>query len=107
VDDGVIEVWHGLLVKAPNAVPTAADLEAARGFNESSRLAFLQDFEVWGNKRPALTIMQLPADGPFHKARIWYKQFYHPRSETRRILAPVEGVHVVPGTPGWPLARVS
>jgi 3-ketosteroid 9alpha-monooxygenase subunit A len=51
--------------------------------------------------------MQLPADGPFHKARIWYKQFYHPRSETRRIIAPVEGVHVVPGTPGWPLARVS
>ena len=51
--------------------------------------------------------MQIPTDGPFHKARIWYKQFYHPRSEAKRIIAPVEGVHVVPGTPGWPLDRVS
>jgi 3-ketosteroid 9alpha-monooxygenase subunit A len=107
VDDGVIEVWHALLVKVPNAVPNDADLEAARGFNESSRLAFLQDFEVWGNKQAALNIMQIPTDGPFHKARIWYKQFYHPRSEAKRIIAPVEGVHVVPGTPGWPLDRVS
>jgi 3-ketosteroid 9alpha-monooxygenase subunit A len=107
VDDGVIEVWHALLVKTQNAVPTDADREAARGFNESSRLAFLQDFEVWGNKRAAINILQIPTDGPFHKARIWYKQFYHPRSEAKRIIGPIEGVHVVPGTPGWPLDRVS
>lgn len=107
VDDGVIEVWHGLLVKVANASPTGADIEAARAFNESSKAAFLQDFEVWSNKRPAFNILQVPTDGPFHKARIWYKQFYNPRSEAKRIIAPVEGVHVVPGTPGWPLQRVS
>lgn len=105
VDDGVIEVWHGLLVKVSNAKPNADDLAAAKAFNESSRLAFLQDFEVWGNKRPALNIMQIATDGPFHKARIWYKQFYHPRSETRRIVSPIEGVHIVPGTPGWPFPK--
>jgi len=105
VDDGVTEAWHGLLVKVPNAVPSEADHESARGFNEASRLAFLQDFEIWIHKRPALNIMQVPSDGPFHKARIWYKQFYHPRSETRRLIAPIEGVHVVRGTPGWPFPK--
>ncbi|NBO75400.1 MAG: hypothetical protein EBV29_12310 [Gammaproteobacteria bacterium] len=106
INTGGEKVFPEEVEQALKAHPTVFDALVV-GVPESSRLAFLQDFEVWGNKRAAINILQIPTDGPFHKARIWYKQFYHPRSETKRIIGPIEGVHVVPGTPGWPLDRVS
>jgi 3-ketosteroid 9alpha-monooxygenase subunit A len=33
----------------------------------------------------------VPGDGPFHKARIWYKQFYNPRARKKEYLTQVEG----------------
>ena len=56
--------------------------------------AFAQDFELWKFKQPALTIMQVPDDGPFHKERIWYKQFYNPRARAGEFHTRVNGVHV-------------
>lgn len=89
IDDGVIKVWHGLLVKS-------SDVAAARAYQEESRLAFAQDFEIWAGKRPAIHILQVPADGPFHKARIWYRQFYNPRNRRREFLDQVEGTRYQP-----------
>ncbi len=100
VDDGVIKVWHALLVKSANAVATEADVAAARAYQEASRLAFAQDFDVWANKRPALQVLQVPGDGPFHKSRIWYRQFYNARARRQEFLRQVEGVqHRVAGMP--------
>jgi 3-ketosteroid 9alpha-monooxygenase subunit A len=100
VDDGIIKVWHGLLVKSANAVATDADVAAARLYQEASRVAFAQDFDVWANKRPALQVLQVPGDGPFHKARIWYKQFYNQRARKQEFLKQVEGMqHRVVGMP--------
>jgi 3-ketosteroid 9alpha-monooxygenase subunit A len=100
VDDGIIKVWHALLVKSANAVATEADVAAARLYQEASRVAFAQDFDVWANKRPALQILQVPGDGPFHKARIWYKQFYNQRARKQEFLKQVEGLqHRVVGMP--------
>jgi 3-ketosteroid 9alpha-monooxygenase subunit A len=100
VDDGVIKVWHGLLVKSANPVATPADVVAARAYQEASCLAFAQDFDVWANKRPALSVLQVPGDGPFHKSRIWYRQFYNPRARKQEFLKQVEGVqHRVAGMP--------
>ena len=92
IDDGVIKVWHALLVKSPHAVATPEDIPAARAYQEASRVAFAQDFAVWGNKRPAINILQVPGDGPFHKARVWYRQFYNPRARKHEFLKQVEGV---------------
>jgi 3-ketosteroid 9alpha-monooxygenase subunit A len=94
VDDGVIKGWHALMVRSPHAVATAEDIETARAYQETSRLAFAQDFEVWANKRPAFNIMQVPTDGPFHKGRIWYSQFYNPRDKADGIQKRVNGMHV-------------
>ena len=79
VDDGVTRVWHGLLVKFPHAVTRAEDVAAARAFQEASRVAFAQDFEIWTHKAPALTVLQVGCDGPFHLERSWYRQFFNPR----------------------------
>jgi len=93
VDDGVIRAWHALMVKSPNAVATHRDVAMARAYQETSKLAFAQDFEIWSNKRPAFTILQVPTDGPFHKGRIWYSQFYNPRARAADIQKRVNGIH--------------
>jgi 3-ketosteroid 9alpha-monooxygenase subunit A len=97
VDDGVIKVWHALMVKSSNAVATEDDVRAARAYQEESRLAFAQDFEIWSNKRPAFNILQVPGDGPFHKLRIWYKQFYNPREDAGIFHQRANGIYVSRG----------
>lgn len=99
VDDGVVHVWHALLVKSPNGneVVTVEDEIAAAQYQYASQLAFAQDFEVWTNKAPCLNGMFIPSDGPFMKARIWYKQFYNPRANRQEYLDKCEGVYVPKG----------
>lgn len=99
ISDGKVHVWHALLVKAPSGdAELVHDQITAQRFQESSRLAFMQDFEVWMNKAPCFNGMFLPSDGPFMKARIWYKQFYNPRAKQQEILNKCEGVYVPKGT---------
>ena len=93
VEDGRIKVWHGLMVKSENGIATQADVKQAREFQESSRLAFLQDFEVWEAKAPIFQIMQIRSDGPFNKIREWYRQFYNPREEAAARQAKVNGTY--------------
>ncbi|AXQ28191.1 (2Fe-2S)-binding protein [Solimonas sp. K1W22B-7] len=104
VDDGLVQVWHGLLVKSPggNRVATEADVQAARAYQQGHLGAFAQDFEVWANKRPCIKGMFLPSDGPFLKARTWYRQFYNPRTRRDEFLKQVEGIHSPRGLPGVP-----
>jgi 3-ketosteroid 9alpha-monooxygenase subunit A len=64
---------------------------AARAYQAADCAAFAQDFDVWKYKRPCLNVLQVPGDGPFHKARIWYKQFYNPRARKKEYLTQVEG----------------
>ena len=103
VEDGSVHVWHALLVKSPNGndTVTVEDEIAARQFQEASRLSFAQDFEVWTNKAPCLNGMFIPSDGPFMKARIWYKQFFNPRDRKAEFLDKVEGVYVPNGIPPY------
>jgi 3-ketosteroid 9alpha-monooxygenase subunit A len=99
VDDGITKVWHGLMVGAPGAPPTAEHIATGRAYQEASRQAFAQDFEIWQYKQPASNIMQVPEDGPFHKVRLWASQFYNPRAKRAAILAQAEGFHGARGMP--------
>ncbi len=94
VEDGRLKVWHALMVKSEHPVATEEDIDQARRFQESSRLAFLQDFEVWRAKAPVFKIMQIKSDGPFHKVREWYRQFYNPRAEAAQRQARVNGTYL-------------
>jgi 3-ketosteroid 9alpha-monooxygenase subunit A len=93
VEDGITKVWHGLMVKSPSGAPTEQDIAIGRAYQEASREAFAQDFEIWTHKRPATAIMQLPEDGPFHKVRLWVSQFYNPRGKAAEIIRRAEGFH--------------
>lgn len=52
---------------------------------------------MWTNKAPCLNRMFLPSDGPFMKARQWYKQFYNPRARRQEFLDECEGLYVPRG----------
>jgi 3-ketosteroid 9alpha-monooxygenase subunit A len=99
VDDGVVQAWHGLLVKSPNTPPTEADIAAARVSQEYSRLAFAQDFEIWTNKRPCVQVLQVPTDGPYAKIRAWYRQFYNPRAKAAELQKRADGFYTVRDMP--------
>lgn len=94
VEDGEVRVWYALMVKVSTREPTDAEVSMARSYQDTALDAFAQDFELWKFKQPALSIMQVPDDGPFHKERIWYRQFYNPRSRAGEFQARVNGIHV-------------
>ena len=98
VDDGQIKVWYGLMVKTANAVPTAADVETAKGYEKAGVYAFAQDFEIWSNKRACINPLMVRGDGPFDKLRIWYRQFYNPRARAGEYQTRVNGHYVSRGT---------
>ncbi|MEM8697339.1 MAG: Rieske 2Fe-2S domain-containing protein [Pseudomonadota bacterium] len=107
IDDGLIKVWHGLLVKVPNETPTEEDIALARGYQAASLAAFSQDFEIWGNKRPCFSPMMVKGDGPFDKLRIWYRQFYNPISRATEFHKRVDGRYVTRGTQSAPWDEVA
>lgn len=94
VEDGVVQVWHAVMVQTGEGTPTADDEAIARGYQDTALAAFSQDFELWANKQPALSVLQIPDDGPFHKGRIWYRQFYNPRARAGEFHKRVNGVHL-------------
>ena len=98
VEDGVIKVWHALMVKVANAAPTPEDIAVAHGYQQASLRAFSQDFEIWANKRPCLNPMMVKGDGPFDKLRLWYRQFYNPRARALEFRKRVNGHYVTQGT---------
>lgn len=98
IEDGSVHAWHALTVQPPNFPPTEEDLGAVAAYQEASRAALYQDFDVWANKKPCLQPMQVIGDGPFNKTRIWYKQFYNPRAEAKTYQEAVNGTYPTKGT---------
>jgi len=98
IEDGQVRAWHGLMVEPPNFPMNDDDKAAVPAFQEGSKMALLQDFDVWANKAPCLSIMQVVGDGPFGKARLWYKQFYNPRKDVKDYQAKSNGHWITKGT---------
>ena len=98
VDDGSLRVWHTTWMKSPEPMPAFIPQAriVAEMFQETSRLSFAQDFEIWRHKAPNILGMYLPSDGPFLKARQWYKQFYNPLAKQSEYLEGTEGQRWVP-----------
>lgn len=101
VENGEVRVWYALAVKVGDIRASAAGISTARTYQDVAVEAFAQDFELWQYKQPAINILQVQDDGPFHKGRIWHRQFYNPREKAGDIRKRVNGVHVsVDNRPG-------
>jgi 3-ketosteroid 9alpha-monooxygenase subunit A len=93
VDNGVTKVWHACLSRAAGDTVTEEDRKNAKQIQAGALEAFATDFAVWGSKRPALKIRQLPTDGPFAKGRKWYGQFFSEAKDVDRIRAELNGLY--------------
>jgi 3-ketosteroid 9alpha-monooxygenase subunit A len=103
IEDGKLRVWHALMVKVSDGSHPFTEEEKATAFayQEADRLALAQDVEIWDNKRACVNPLALPADGPYGKLRIWYKQFYNPRERAADVHKRVNGLVVtLDGRPG-------
>jgi len=92
VEDGVTQAWHGVLMKGQNVPPSEADIDGAKQAQAGALVAFSADFDVWKNKKSALTVMQLKTDGPFRTIRKWVGQFYMPREAAKAVQEELNGV---------------
>lgn len=107
IEDGTCRLWQTAMIRAPSGTVDAA----ARAMRDKASTLFgdglLRDGEVWQAKRPALSIIQLPSDGPFRQSRTWYSQFYNPRSRAGEIVAQVAGRHYAKGWPPFTPAEMA
>lgn len=94
VEDGLIHVWHALMVKTDKARSTEEDVPAARAYQANSLAAFAQDVEIWKNKKACINPLMVRGDGPTDKCRLWYRQFYNPLAKAGEIQARVNGRYV-------------
>jgi len=101
-EDGSTQVWHTILTRALNSPPAASDHALREGYHTGGLAAFVQDFAIWQTKGPAIAIMRMPTDGPFHRGRAWYRQFYNPRARAAEFQARADGVHETSGLPLGP-----
>jgi 3-ketosteroid 9alpha-monooxygenase subunit A len=102
VEDGSSRLWQCAMVKRPEGISDEQAREILAYFNQNMVKGLGQDDgEIWANKRAATQIMQLPTDGPFRQARIWYSQFFNPRAKAAAILERVKGLHTVSGVPAF------
>lgn len=86
VDDGLVHVWHALMVDMGRAA-TAEDIPVARAYAQASADALRQDFEIWLHKKPCVHPLMVRGDGPTDKNRLWYSQFYAPLATAKDIHA--------------------
>jgi len=108
IDDGSCRVWQGAMVRAPSGVVDDQARAHARMLNQMFGNGLgVHDGEIWQTKRAATQIMQLPTDGPFGQARIWYSQFFNPRDKAAGIVGRVAGIHRVKGVPGAPAQQAA
>lgn len=92
-EDGVTQIWHGLITRARGLPLSADDIAMQKQYHATGLAAFSQDFAIWRTKGPAIDILRVPTDGPFHKSRIWYRQFYNPRAQAAEFQARANGLH--------------
>lgn len=95
VEDGEVRVWFAVMAKtAEDHQPTREEQAIARAYHQAGLDAFAQDFELWQYKEAATSILQIQEDGPFHKGRIWYSQFFNPREKAKEIQGRINGSHI-------------
>lgn len=103
-EDGVTQIWHSILTKAQSNPASPADIEMHHGYYDAGLSAFSQDFSIWQSKDAAISILRVSNDGPFHRSRIWYRQFYHPQPAARQWQERANGRYATDGLAGAPVS---
>jgi 3-ketosteroid 9alpha-monooxygenase subunit A len=66
----------GMLVRKNPSLSDEQNHEIAKNFFGFTRIGFQQDMDIWQNKVRIDNPLLVEGDGPIHRLREWYRQFY-------------------------------
>jgi len=96
VENGSVKVWNNVVMRTATQSPSDSEKVMQKQYQQAVLAALAQDFDIWANKVPALTIKALPNERNFALGRTWYRQFYNPRSTAHEYQLKIQGEHFVP-----------
>ncbi len=70
------DLRFGVMIKKLPELSDEENRAMVDGYVQLSRAAFFQDVDIWHNKIKIDTPVLCDGDGPIHKLRQWYEQFY-------------------------------
>jgi 3-ketosteroid 9alpha-monooxygenase subunit A len=95
VKDGEVRVWFAVMAKtADNHAPTRAGSGHRPRLSQIRPCRFRAGLRAVAAQGGSDQRAAGPDDGPFHKGRIWYRQFFHPREQAGEFQNRVNGSHV-------------
>lgn len=101
-EDGVTQIWHNILTKNQHSPAAPSDADLNHSYYSAGLAAFSQDFAIWQTKEPAINILRVPHDGPFHRLRLWYRQFYNASADAAKWQNRANGRHPTDGIAAAP-----
>ena len=87
IDKDSFLLRHGVIVEKNESFTDEQNQEMVDMYTEMTQMSFKQDVEIWHNKVRVDNPLLCDGDGPVHKLREWYNQFYLDRSEVSPALS--------------------
>ena len=87
IDTESFDLRFGVLVRKDPGLNDEQNAAVVAGYAEANRFAFFQDVEIWHTKCRVDNPLLCDGDGPIHKLRQWYAQFYVDRAEVPASIA--------------------
>jgi 3-ketosteroid 9alpha-monooxygenase subunit A len=87
IDTESFDLRFGVLVRKDPNLNDEQNAAVVAGYAEANRYAFFQDVEIWHTKCRVDNPLLCDGDGPIHKLRQWYAQFYVDRAEVPAAFA--------------------
>lgn len=75
------DIRYAVMVKRLPLLNEAQNAELCKMYAEKAFEAFAEDVAIWHNKTRIDNPILCDGDGPIHKLRTWYAQFYQPLAE--------------------------
>jgi 3-ketosteroid 9alpha-monooxygenase subunit A len=87
----------GMLVRKNPSLTDEQNTEIAKNFFGFTRIGFQQDMDIWQNKVRIDNPLLVEGDGPIHRLREWYRQFYLDQAEVASSMRERFVLEVNPG----------
>jgi 3-ketosteroid 9alpha-monooxygenase subunit A len=86
IDRDSFMLRHGVKVQNIPGLSKEENKAVVAEYTEMTQLSFKQDVDIWHNKFRVDNPLLCDGDGPLHKLREWYDQFYVDRGDVPKKL---------------------
>lgn len=81
IDEQNFDLWYGVIVKRQPGQTKEEASQTAQAYAEAATDQFYEDVAIWREKTFIQNPILCDGDGPFHRLRTWYEQFYVDRAD--------------------------